>query len=392
MSIPSIAMIPSGYKANKVYSVLPTDGSGDLDSARTTTARRINQNGLIEEAAIDVPRLDYTDGGCPSLLLEPASTNLITYSEDFSDASWTKLGSGTGTTSVITPTYAISPDGTQNASRLQCDLNGGGGSSANQSLMYDIITGVGDTSASIYVKSNTGSNQTFYFGNSLNDYENGEATTEWQRLEVNWDASGNGRTISVGLRGATNSDDSLDLLIYGGQVEALPYATSYIPTAGTTITRTADSASKSGISSLINSSEGVFYAEIENTFPSPTTRGWNLQSSLNNGSDLIAIRFSTSQSIVFYLRANGVTTINQTVVNSYSGFIKIALKYKSGDSSFWINGVKVSLSATAFSFGNPLSILGSYDGLGGVGHFSLKDSRVYKTALSDAELTTLTTP
>ena len=58
---PSIAMIPSGYKDEKVYSVLPTNGDGDFTFARTSTATRVNNNGLIEEVASNVPRLDYSE-------------------------------------------------------------------------------------------------------------------------------------------------------------------------------------------------------------------------------------------------------------------------------------------------------------------------------------------
>jgi len=110
MAIPTLAMIPSGYKLNKVYSVLPTDGSGDLDFARTSTATRVNQNGLIEEVAIGVPRLDYTDGGCPSLLLEPASINLITYSEDYSNASWAKSNLTVTSNSTVSPSGDVDAD------------------------------------------------------------------------------------------------------------------------------------------------------------------------------------------------------------------------------------------------------------------------------------------
>ena len=79
---PSIAVIPSGYKGGvegvdgKVYSVLPTNGDADLEFTRNCVATRINQNGLIEEVLYNVPRLDYSDGGCPSLLLEPQRTNV----------------------------------------------------------------------------------------------------------------------------------------------------------------------------------------------------------------------------------------------------------------------------------------------------------------------------
>ncbi len=97
MATPSLAMIPSGYKASKVYSVLPESGVGDFDFTRATTATRVNSSGLIEEMAINVPRLEYPliDGvvnGCPSLLLEPQRTNLITYSSDFLNTYWTKSG------------------------------------------------------------------------------------------------------------------------------------------------------------------------------------------------------------------------------------------------------------------------------------------------------------
>ena len=110
-TIPSISLIPSGYKANKVYSVLPTDGAADLTFARTSSANRVNSDNLIEEVATGVPRLDYTNGTCPSLLLEPQSTNLITYPLSFDNAYWTKSGAsvtgGFSAPSVDNPTSAF---------------------------------------------------------------------------------------------------------------------------------------------------------------------------------------------------------------------------------------------------------------------------------------------
>ena len=81
MANPSLAMIPSGYKAGTLYSVLPTDGISDFTVDRNSIATRVNEQGLIEEVAVNVPRLDYSDGGCPVLLTEPESTNLVLYSE-----------------------------------------------------------------------------------------------------------------------------------------------------------------------------------------------------------------------------------------------------------------------------------------------------------------------
>ena len=117
---PSIAMIPSGYKDEKVYSVLPTNGDGDFTFARTSTATRVNNNGLIEEVAANVPRLDYSDGACPSLLLEPTSTNLIQYSEAFGRSYWAKSGSSVqgdpstaGTEQVTNGDFATDSDWTK---------------------------------------------------------------------------------------------------------------------------------------------------------------------------------------------------------------------------------------------------------------------------------------
>ena len=88
MALESIAFIPSGYKANKLYCQLPVDGGADLTTSRASGATRVNKNGLIEDVATGIPRLDYTNGGCPELLLEPQSTNYVDYSEDFSNGAW----------------------------------------------------------------------------------------------------------------------------------------------------------------------------------------------------------------------------------------------------------------------------------------------------------------
>ena len=74
----SLVLTPNGYKASKLYSIKPTSGAGDMTVVRATTATRVNSAGVIESVAINVPRLDYPPlGGCPSILVEPARTNLV---------------------------------------------------------------------------------------------------------------------------------------------------------------------------------------------------------------------------------------------------------------------------------------------------------------------------
>ena len=73
----SLVVTPNGTKASKLYAIKPTDGSGDLTVTRATSATRVNASGVIETVAANVPRLDYSNGTCPSILVEPQRTNLI---------------------------------------------------------------------------------------------------------------------------------------------------------------------------------------------------------------------------------------------------------------------------------------------------------------------------
>ena len=80
---PRFEMFPEGYSAGKLGAQVPNTEIGDFEVERTGVATRVNKDGLIEVVAENVPRLDYSDGGCPKLLTEVASENLITYSRGF---------------------------------------------------------------------------------------------------------------------------------------------------------------------------------------------------------------------------------------------------------------------------------------------------------------------
>jgi hypothetical protein len=120
----SIVVTPNAYKAGKLYSLKPTNGSGDFDFTRSGNATRVNSDGLIELVSSNVPRLNYPliDGvvnGCPSLLLEPQRINLIQYSEDFSQG-WT------ASNIVIGSASSISPNGSLSAFNIKSNIISGG--------------------------------------------------------------------------------------------------------------------------------------------------------------------------------------------------------------------------------------------------------------------------
>lgn len=355
-------------------------------------------NVSVKEATIDnLPRVDYTDG-TSSLLVEPQSTNLVTSSEDFTDSSWTKLGAGTGSTSVVTSNYAISPDGTQNATRLVCDLNGGT-TTSDQSIIYDLDSSNTSQSISIYIKSNTGLNQNIYFANTYGTGDTAIVTSEWQRFEFNHSTSNH--TFSLGLRGDTGADDTADILIWGAQAESNSYATSYIKTSGSTVTRNQETYTKTGISDKIGQTEGTFFIELSKPVLEPDSYYLiSLNNAASNSDDnSVAIGFENSNDFFLRVQSNGTDVFysNNFDALNVNTFYKIAVSYKSGQSLIYIDGSPITPNggnlSNAFAFTATLDNLSfDFNGNNGLPFYGkVKQLQVFKTALTDSELETLTT-
>lgn len=109
---------------------------------------------------LNIPRLDYSLGSCPNLLLEPQRTNLCLSSNSIGGTSWGAAYGGVGLVPTITLNYATAPDGTTSASRLQLSL-GGGTTTTDQSLVTQTLTAT-STRGSFYIKTTDGSTQTIY--------------------------------------------------------------------------------------------------------------------------------------------------------------------------------------------------------------------------------------
>ena len=359
-------------------------------------------NGSIDNVSVkevienDVPRLDYSDGSCASLLLEPQRTNLVTHSSDFSDSSWFKLGLGTASTAVVTTDYATSPEGLNNATRLQVDLNGGT-TSSDQSLIYDALAvSSGDNTRSIYVKSNDSNNYDVYFGGTLSSYEIKQVTSEWTRIDAtrNFSSSGTGY-LSIGLRGGTGCSDNADILIYGAQVEAGSYSTSLINTDGSTVTRTADVCNNAGTSETFNSTEGVLFAEIaalEET--SSSSKYISISDETYNNRLSILFSSGATNRIRAFLRVGGASQVdfnaNVTDVTDYN---KVAFKYKSNDFALWVNGVEVATDTSGSVFGVDTLTKLSFSEINTTSNKfegKTKQLMTFNEALSDEELSDLT--
>ena len=379
MAKPKLALIPSA-QGSKFYSVLPSSGVGDFDFTRSGSATRINSQGLIESVANGVSRLNYPmiDGvvkGCPHHILEPQRTNLIQYSEDFSNAYWQKLNNVT-----VSAEKVISPDGTLNASQLIFD-------GTSQGRIERPITGLtqgADYTVSVYARVSS-STQIVRFG-SVGDFEY-TLTTEWQRLTST--QAENDTTAYPRLK----CDDAVTIEVWGFQIEQGSYATSYIPNYGTaaTVTRSAETATGSGDASTFNNTEGVLMAEIS----ALNNDGLKRSISLNDGSssNRFILRFGVNDNTIEVVSAsnNSALLLSSVTVPSTLTSSKVAIKWDSNNYVFYVNGI---IETTKNDLITPLVLnnLDFNDGNVGLNPFygNTKQVQYYDSALTDSELETLT--
>lgn len=337
---------------------------------RASTATRVNAKGLIETVASGVPRIDYDPVtlACKGLLIEEARTNLLTYSEQFDNAAWTK-GNSTITANALT-----APDGTLTADKLV----------ENSSLSYHmLVCNPSVTSGVTYTVSRyfkAGGRSEVFLGfdtiNSAFTYQYGRfnlntgvATTYlgspvlsmvncgngWYRCSVTATATATATaSISqqlIGTPGAADGsytgDGTSGLYIWGAQFEAGAFATSYIPTVASQVTRAADVASMTGtnFTSWYRQDEGAFVAasqkiasQTASTFPfilSATDGTSANEISLLWAASLNKLygSITVSSSAVADIGTSGLT---QTSSNS------AALAYKLNDAAISINGAAVS--------------------------------------------------
>jgi hypothetical protein len=393
-----VVLIPSGYKAgttDNLYSVLPANGNGDFNATRGSTATRINKDGLIESVATNVPRLDYPliDGvvqDCPALLLEPSRTNVITNSNQFNANANVSLNVDN----------SISPNGSLNAVKMTgnsgtslklVDTNGASFGTyifsvfAKKDTHSIIQLGGGGISGHANFNLETGEHST---GGSMEIYGNG-----WYRCSVQF-LSGTPTSHYISFSDSlianrlSTSVSTGSFFVFGMQSEQGSYPTSYIPTSGSTATRSADVCNGSGTSAEFNDSEGVLFAEISALADDLTFR----TIAISNGGtgQNIGLGFRTSSNVVYTFLKSDINSSTNVTVSNIAQYNKVAVKYKSGDFAMWINGIEVYTSSTTFILSGLNEL--SFDNGGGTADFygKTKQLMTFKTALNDSELETLT--
>lgn len=410
-----VALIPSGTKASKLYSVLPANGDGDFTHSRGSTATRVNKDGLIESVATNVPRLDYpltngVVGDCPHLLLEPQRTNYAGKSEEFDNSYWQKVRA------TITANQIVSPDGSVTADLLTatdtsenyCQQNVSSTvSGSKQTASFFVKKGTSDfCHILLWDVSNDGARQwfdltngtvgtstTFGSGVSVDSAQMINYGNDWYRCIVvfnNSNTTVRTRISTSNSNGSTSSTSGKTIYLWGAQLTVGSYETSYIPntTTGTT-TRSADFCINSGTSAEFNTSEGVLFVESAALADDLTFR----QVTLNDGSlNTILVGYrSNSNRIYTQLVSNNVSQAFLSYdVSDITEFHKFCIKYSTNSVHFWVDGYKRASDTSATM---PLALTDlDLQSTTGSGQFNAKTRQVitFKTALTDSELETLT--
>jgi len=284
-------MITPAYAMTATERVLPRLAldftTGALDPRVTVaralnTATRVNASGLIEVVNADLPRFDYspTTLAPKGLLIEEARTNSLTYSSDLSNGAWNKTNLNT----TGTPPYvdvATAPDGTDTADKM---IENTATSVQHQALRSFTGTPSATYTVSIFAKAAGRDRMTVFIGgpsyaatfdlangtvisgaaSRIEDYGNG-----WYRCisTANANAGGAFNTyfqLNDGSSTFYTGDGTSGIYIWGAQLEAGAFATSYIPTTTTSVTRNADAVSMTGtnFSDWFNQSEGAISVEF----------------------------------------------------------------------------------------------------------------------------------
>ena len=335
------------------------------------------QAGILE----DMPRLDYSGGAsCPSLLLEPQRSNVMAQSEYFGGSYYVK-GSGV---SVVDNNYT-SPEGLVNGAKLV----GATGTDRNGSVIGRIVSVSSSTTytASIYVYRDTATQCTLY----LRDGSTGVILSKSVTLESGWQRIDKSLTT-----GASTSQMNLylgntdgDIGIYGFQVEVGSYPTSYIPTYGSSVTRSFDVCKKTNIDSLI-AEEGTAFIDVTNGDENEVNAFMTIADSSVYPDHIWIGQNGTTLSL--YVKANDSYSLIANNIVSIEGRKKIAVVYTNESIKVFVNGTNeyTTLNKTLPSQLNRVE-LNAFNTSINTGTARYDQAILFPTALTDSECIALTT-
>jgi len=362
---------------NNNYKPLP------FDFTRSSSATRVNKDGLIETVGSGEPRIDYKDDSKGALLLEPSRSNSLVQSNQF-DTNW--IGSST---SVLSGYLGL--DGTNSAWLLTKTAN----ISAN---IRQNITFSGIHTFSVYLKKgtntsailrSTGGNDARVEINLIDGTTSGAVNTtsvltesmgnDWWRCSMTLNASSN-TAVRIYPEAPLGGTTAGNIYMQYAQLEQGSYATSYIPTQGSAVTRLADFAEQDlPNDNILIDNNSTIYFEVDTTDlinNTPNTGGFNFKNS--GGTSQLNFNYGYGRIYSNYYTGSTTAIIPSAEVGRY----KIAFPLTNG-SYLYVNGVQKSATSRDWSSISisEIEIL--------FGH-SIIDFKLYNTILSNSELQALT--
>jgi hypothetical protein len=388
---------------------------------RASTATYFDSAGVLQSAAIDAPRFDYNPStlAAQGFLIEEARTNLVLQSEDFA-TTWSALNVTPSTNTALSPAGTLTADTLTPAASTAAHLISQS-ATVTASIAYSasvfvktdgapFVQVVYDNGASagafINVNLSTGAitRGPELAGGATNVTGSVTAVNNgFYRVTVGATHTGTtGRIIisplptgqsAAGLNPSTTTAATDKVIVWGAQLEAGSFPTSYIPTTTTALTRSADVASVNTLSPWYNQTEGTVYAELQSL--SPLTAAQSV--ALNKYPHVWQIDAGATDSNPFWYGVGveliiGGTYNNVGVVPSGINKFAVSLAPTAGQSRSSLNGAAavnrngtLTGTATLFSLGK--------DSANNVNNFLngwLRRLTYYPRALSAAELPALT--
>ena len=363
----------------------------------TTTAPITNYNPVPLTAGGGQPRFDHnpTTSESLGLLIEEQRTNLFTYSQNFTDASWVKTGT--------TVESAVAPDGTLSAAKLSATT-----STSDKNIYKAFTTTAQNYTMSLYAKAGGINSLAFYYSsNSTGPYpqfnlSNGTATSGgvmqsvgngWYKCSHTFTAVSVTNLLAIYINSTSSmTGNGFDgIYIWGAQVEVGSFATSYIPTTTAAATRALDYVEMTGanFSSWFNNGEGTLYSEAKLlAVPGGSDYPGIVKISTDSGNKLGFYTTPTATSTYFSVSADSTSSADMPVAQSpVNSFLKIASVYKVNDFAVSVNASTVGTDTSGIV---PVVIkmdIGTYDNIWN-GH--IKKIAYYPIRVTNAQLQALT--